>query len=252
MRTPLVAGNWKMNKTLSGALELAKGVADGTRGLQGVEVAVAPVAPYLPAVGQAISGSIVALSSQNMHWAEHGAYTGEISPTMLLDVGCKYAIIGHSERREYFLETDELVNQKVRSALAHDLVPILCIGETLDEREAGKTASKVDFQVRAALSGVSADEAPKVVIAYEPIWAIGTGRTATPEQAQEVHAQIRALLAALYGTHIATQIRILYGGSVKADNIAELIFQADIDGALVGGASLTVDSFVAIARACAR
>jgi triosephosphate isomerase len=252
MRTPLVAGNWKMNKTLAGSRELAAGVAAGTRDLRGVAVVVAPVAPYLMAISESLRGTNVAVAAQNMHWAEHGAYTGEVSPTMLQDVGCQYVILGHSERREYFHETDEMVNQKVRSALSHDLTPILCIGETLAEREAGRTASKVDFQVRAALAGVSTDDATRVVLAYEPIWAIGTGRTATPEQAQEVHAQIRTLLAELYGTHIATQIRILYGGSVKADNAAELIFQADIDGALVGGASLTVDSFVAIARACAR
>ncbi|MEZ4460956.1 MAG: triose-phosphate isomerase [bacterium] len=252
MRTPVVAGNWKMNKDQSGSLELARGVAAGVRDMRGVDIVVAPVSLYLAGVASALKGTNVAVSAQNMHWAEHGAYTGENSPTMLQDVGCGYAIIGHSERREYFFETDEMVNQKVRSALSHDLTPILCIGETLEEREAGKTISKVDFQVRAALSGVSHDDAPKVVIAYEPIWAIGTGRTATPEQAQEVHAQIRKLLGELYGPGIAQQIRVLYGGSVKADNIAELISQTDIDGALVGGASLSVESFVAIARACAR
>jgi triosephosphate isomerase len=252
MRTPLVAGNWKMNKNSAGSRELAAGLASGTRDLRGVDIVVAPVGPYLNVVADALRGSQIGLAAQNMHWAEHGAYTGEISPTMLLDLGCTYAILGHSERREYFAESDELVNQKVRSALSHDLIPILCIGETLDEREAGKTSAKVVRQVKAALSGVSNEDATRVVIAYEPIWAIGTGRTATPEQAQEVHAEIRKLIAELYGTTIASQMRVLYGGSVKSENIAELISQPDIDGALVGGASLDVEGFVAIARACAR
>jgi triosephosphate isomerase len=185
-----------------------------------------------------------------MHWAESGAYTGEVSPVMLQDVGCGLVILGHSERRQYFGEADELVNQKVKSALSHDLDPIVCVGESLGERESGKTQEKVDFQIRAALSGVRRDDIPRVTIAYEPIWAIGTGRTASPEQAQEVHAQIRTLIAALYDQHVSDAVRIQYGGSVKPHNIAELIAQPDIDGALVGGASLKAESFVAIIEAC--
>ncbi len=251
MRKPFVAGNWKMNKSLSEAAELAKGVADATAGLNGVEVVIAPVSLCLASVIDAVGSTHVGVSAQNMHWAEQGAYTGELSPTMLKEAGCGYVILGHSERRELFGEGDEFIHRKLRSALNHGLVPILCIGETLEEREAGKTQQKVDFQIRAALSGIAADDVADIVIAYEPIWAIGTGRTASPQQAQEVHGAIRELLTTMYDGSIASRCRILYGGSVKPANIDDLISQPDIDGALVGGASLKVDSFAAIAKACA-
>jgi len=252
MRTPIAAGNWKMNKTRNEARDLARAVVEGVAELEGVEVVVAPTFVAVPEVADVVHGTLVELAAQNMHWATSGAYTGEISPTMLRDVGCQRVILGHSERRQYFGEDDELINRKVRSALTHGLAPIVCVGETLAEREAGKTVEKVDFQVRAALSGVRAEDLDAVTLAYEPIWAIGTGRTASPEQAQDVHRSIRSLLASLYDVEAAGQLRILYGGSVKPANIDDLIVQEDIDGALVGGASLRADSFTAIARACAR
>ena len=246
MRTPVVAGNWKMNNTLAQATALAEGIAEATAGLNIVELVVGPTALCLKTVSDSVKGSKIGVSAQNMYWAEKGAYTGELGPTMLLDVGCTYAILGHSERREYFGEDDELIHRKVRAALAHGLTPILCFGETLGEREAGRTQEKVDFQIRAALSGISADDIPSIILAYEPIWAIGTGRTASPEQAQEVHGAIRALLTELYGGAIAAQTRVLYGGSVKPGNIADIIGQPDIDGALVGGASLDAEHFALI------
>lgn len=249
-RKPFVAGNWKMNNERRAARDLARGVVDGVGRVTDVEMAIAPTAICLVEVADVVHGSSVALAAQNMHWAESGAYTGELSPTMLLDAGCRYAILGHSERREHFKEDDELINRKVRAALAHGIRPIICVGESLSEREAGKTRDKVDFQVRAALAQVPIDDLSEVTIAYEPIWAIGTGRTASPEQAQEVHAQIRSLVAALYDRDTAHALRIQYGGSVKPDNIAELIAQPDIDGALVGGASLKADSFCALVEAC--
>lgn len=239
-----------MHNTRFAARDLARAIVDCLRPIDDVDVAVAPVATTLSEVSDVVHGTRVALAGQNMHWAESGAYTGEISPLMLLDVGCRYVILGHSERREHFHETDELINMKVRSALSHELRPILCVGESLAEREGGKTREKVDFQVRAALAGINAEDLLHVTIAYEPIWAIGTGRTASPEQAQEVHAQIRSLVAALYDQGTADSLRIQYGGSVKPDNIAELIAQPDIDGALVGGASLKAESFAAIVEAC--
>lgn len=248
-RRAFVAGNWKMNLGRSAAVDLAREVVDAVRSLRGVEVAVAPPSVYLADVARVLDGT-VRLSAQNMHHAESGAYTGEVSPLMLADIGCQNVILGHSERRESFGESDEFVNQKVLSALSHDLAPILCVGETLAEREAGHTGTKVDGQVRAGLRGVRPEDMGSVTIAYEPIWAIGTGRTASPEQAQEVHAQIRSLLRALYSREIADAVRIQYGGSVKPDNIAELYAQPDIDGALVGGASLDPQSFVAIVEAC--
>lgn len=249
-RKPFVAGNWKMNKSKFPARDLARGVVHAVRGIGDVDIAVAPTFVTLEQVGEVVRGTNVALAAQNMHWAENGAYTGEISPTMLCDFDCRYVILGHSERREHFLESDKLINEKVRSALSHELRPIVCVGESLDEREGGRTREKVDRQVRAALDGVSSGDIRAVTIAYEPIWAIGTGRTASPEQAQEVHAQIRSLVEALYDRDVAQALRIQYGGSVKPDNIAELIAQRDIDGALVGGASLDAESFAAIIRAC--
>jgi triosephosphate isomerase len=203
----------------------------------------------LDAVAQTLVGSHVKLAAQNMHWATHGAYTGEVSAPMLDNAGCSHVILGHSERRQYFGETDEGVNRKVRSAIAHGLGSIVCVGESLEEREDGETEKKVAFQVRAALADVAADDLSSIIIAYEPLWAIGTGRTASPEQAQEVHASIRDLLSSEYGASHADTMRILYGGSVKPHNVEELVAQPDLDGALVGGASLRVESFVAITEA---
>jgi triosephosphate isomerase (TIM) len=248
MRTPIVAGNWKMNKQIGEARELAAGVARGAEGLDGVQVVVGPTAICLAPVADVLDGSAVGLSAQNMHWADSGAYTGEVSAKMLRDAGCEWVILGHSERRQYFAESDEAVNHKAQIALGHDLTSIICIGETLEERQAGRMLDKVEFQVRAALAGIDADELGGVVLAYEPIWAIGTGETASPEQAQEVHAAIRQVLAEVYDADAADAMRILYGGSVKPHNIEELIAQPDLDGALVGGASLKADSFVAIAQ----
>ncbi len=249
-RRPFVAGNWKMNKSRYEARDLAKGVAHEVRGIDDVDIAVAPVALAFEQVSDVVRGTRIALAAQNMHWAESGAYTGELSPTMLADFDCEYVILGHSERREHFGEDDALINKKLRSALNHELKPILCVGESLDERESGGTREKVERQVRAALADVGRDDLASVTIAYEPIWAIGTGRTASPEQAQEVHEQIRSLVETLYDRGVAQALRIQYGGSVKPANIAELIEQPDIDGALVGGASLSAESFGAIVRAC--
>lgn len=248
MRKPIVAGNWKMNKHIGEAQELAAGVAEGIDDLDNVDVVVGPTAICLAPVAAVIEDSNLGLAAQNMHWAKNGAYTGEVSPTMIKDAGCDWVILGHSERREYFHESDKDINHKTHIALEHDLKPIVCIGETLDEREDERTLQKVEFQVRAALAGINKSDVKNVVIAYEPIWAIGTGETATPEQAQEVHSDIRSMLADIYGKEVADAIRILYGGSVKPHNIAEIIDQPDVDGALVGGASLEVDSFVSIAE----
>lgn len=257
MRTPMIAGNWKMNHNLETGRAVATAVAQGAAELTAakkVEVIIAPSFVSLSSLSSALKSSpdTVQLAAQNMHWAEKGAYTGDISPSMLLDVGCSHVILGHSERRHVFLESDELINRKVHSAIAHGLKPIVCIGETLDERESNWTEAKNIFQLRAALVGVSAQEMSQVVIAYEPVWAIGTGKTATPEQAQEVHALIRAELKALYNEQVAHATRILYGGSVKPDNIGELLAKNDIDGALVGGASLTADSFLALVAEAAK
>ncbi len=237
-----------MNLLCQSSVELARGVANATTG-QEVEVAVCPPFVYLRDVADVLAGTPVGLGGQNMHFEPSGAYTGEISPAMLTDVGCRYVILGHSERREYFHETDALVNQKVRAALQAGLTPIVCVGERLEQRESGQTAEVVEQQVRGSLAGLSSEEGGKLVIAYEPVWAIGTGRTATPEQAEEVHAQIRQWLASLFGPGVAETIRIQYGGSVKPDNARDLLAQPNIDGALVGGASLKVDSFAAIVQA---
>jgi triosephosphate isomerase len=242
-RTPLIAGNWKLNKTTAEAVALAseiKGGADNPN----VDVLVSPVFTVLAAVAKALKGSKVFLAGQNMHSELSGAYTGEIAPTMLKDVGCTHVILGHSERRQYFGETDEGVAKKTKVALEGGLLPISCVGETLEEREAEKTMGVVGRQVDAILNAVSADEAKKVVIAYEPVWAIGTGKVATPEQAQEVHAFIRKRVGEVHGQAVADAIRILYGGSVKPDNVKGLMALPDVDGALVGGASLKADSFL--------
>ncbi|MDP2854626.1 MAG: triose-phosphate isomerase [Smithellaceae bacterium] len=243
MRKWIVAGNWKMHNTISESVALAYAIKEGTTGLKNGEVVVAPPFTALHSVGEAIKGSAVALAAQNMYYEDKGAFTGEVSPSMLTDAGCKYVIIGHSERRKYFNESDENVNLKVMKALATGLKPIVCVGETDGERNKGVTQSVVNRQVRKALAGVN--KIDHIVIAYEPVWAIGTGKVATSAQAEDVHDFIRRLLVEIYGC-MADDVRILYGGSVTKDNIGELIAMEDIDGALVGGASLKPDDFLGI------
>ncbi|MFQ5840291.1 MAG: triose-phosphate isomerase [Candidatus Methylomirabilales bacterium] len=247
MRTPLIVGNWKMFTTVAEAQALAKGIR-GVLAESRVTVAICPPLTALAAVAKVLMGSGIHLGAQNMHWEEEGPFTGEVSPRMLADAGCRYVILGHSERRQYFAETDWSVNQKVHAALRHALTPIVCVGETLVEREDGRTFQVVGGQVRGALARVRKDSAAGLVLAYEPVWAIGTGRTATPEQAQEVHAFVRKQLAEIWDGASAARVLILYGGSVKADNAAELLAEPDIDGALVGGASLQVESFARIVK----
>jgi triosephosphate isomerase len=217
-------------------------------GTQGVEIVVAPVFTALSRVADALSGSTIHVSAQDCYWEEEGAYTGEVAPKLLADAGCSHVIIGHSERRQYFGETDGTVNKKARAAIAAGLTAIVCVGETLAEREADRTFAVIETQLNGSLAGFSADQFDKAVIAYEPVWAIGTGKTASDDQAQEVHAFIRNLLAKQFGQGVADATRILYGGSVKPDNVKGLMSQPDIDGALVGGASLKADSFAAIAN----
>ncbi len=250
-RTPLIAGNWKMHKTISATRTLLAELRARLDGVGGVDVAVAPPFTALGAGAEALAGSPIALGAQNMHYAQEGAFTGEISPVMLTDLGVDFVILGHSERRAIFGESDELIARKLRTALAHDLQPYLCCGETHQERAAGATEDVVGGQLRAALEGLDVAQTAGLVIAYEPIWAIGTGLTATPDQAQAVHAFIRRLLAELFGGELAASVRIQYGGSVKPANAAELLGQPDIDGALVGGASLDADSFAGIVVATA-
>jgi triosephosphate isomerase len=248
-RIPLIAGNWKMNKTTTEAVALATEIASGAQAAtSSVDVLVSPVFTALVPVAKALEGSKVFLAGQNMHSELGGAYTGEIAAPMLKDAGCTHVILGHSERRQYFGETDEGVAKKTKVALDNGLLPISCVGETLEEREGGKTMDVVGRQVDAILKAVSADEATKVVIAYEPVWAIGTGKVATPEQAQEVHAFIRKRVAGVHGPAVADGLRILYGGSVKPDNVKGLMALPDVDGALVGGASLKADSFLKLVK----
>ena len=246
MRRPFIAGNWKMNMDRASAVALAAGLAEATADLEGVEVAVCPASVYLEAVAAALKGSKVGLGGQNMYFEPSGAYTGEISAAMLLDIGCQYVILGHSERRHVFGETDEGINKKVKVALEVGLTPIVCVGETLPQRESGDTMSVIRRQFEGSLAGLSDADMKKIVIAYEPVWAIGTGKTATPQQAEEVHLALRKIMESCYNNKIAETVRIQYGGSVKADNAAELLGQPNIDGALVGGASLKVDSFMGI------
>lgn len=249
MRIPVIAGNWKMYKTPSEAIVLAEGVVRALSSLNGPELVVCPPFTALAAVGQVVAGSRIGLGGQDLHWAKEGAYTGEVSADMLRDIGCRYVIIGHSERRQYFGETDECVNKKSRAALASNLIPIVCVGETLTEREAGRADAVVETQLKGALSGLVAEQVRQLILAYEPVWAIGTGKTATPSQAEEMHAYIRKTIAMLFDSEMACGIRILYGGSVKPDNAKELLERAEIDGALIGGASLQPESFAAIAKA---
>lgn len=249
MRKYLIAGNWKMNLLRDSSVALVHSLLDSLTPQDTVEVAVCPPAVYLHDVGAALRGSHVALGAQNMSAAESGAYTGEVSGSMLCDLDCRYVILGHSERRQLFGETDALVNEKIQAAFQNKLLPIVCVGETLEQREANETAAVIKSQVNGSLAGLTPEQGSQLVIAYEPVWAIGTGKTATPEQAEEVHAQIRGLLAEQFGQEIADAIRIQYGGSVKPDNAEELLGQNNIDGALVGGASLKADSFAAIIAA---
>ena len=248
MRKPIVAGNWKMNNTVAEAMVLVEHIKAGMAGLDGVDVVLCPPSTALQAVGQAIAGTKLDLGAQNMHYEKSGAFTGEIAPGMIRELGCHYVILGHSERRQYFKETDEWINRKAKAALAAGLHPIVCVGELLEEREAGRTEAVVGAQVRGSLAGLSGQDLLKTVVAYEPVWAIGTGKTATPAQAQEVHAFIRGVLKELSDAPIAQSVRIQYGGSVKASNAQELFHQPDIDGGLIGGASLEAGSFLAIVR----
>ena len=246
MRRPLVAGNWKMNLDRAGAVALASAIAQHSTGLGAVDLAVFPPSVYLDAVRGAVAGSALAYGAQNMYFQPNGAFTGEISAAMLVDLGCRYVILGHSERRHILGETDAEINQKVVTALAAGLAPIVCVGELLAEREAGQTGEVIRKQVAGSLAKMSAEQMATVVIAYEPVWAIGTGKVATPEQAEAVHKDLRKILTDRYNTTIAQATRILYGGSVKASNAAQLLAQENVDGALVGGASLNADEFLGI------
>ena len=247
-RLPFMAGNWKMNKTVGEAIDLVRELKAAISGVKAVEVAVAPPFTALYAVRKELDGSSIGLAAQNLYWEEKGAFTGEVSPLMLKEVGCHYVIIGHSERRQFFGETDETVNRRIKAALAQGLKVIFCIGETLKEREEGKTFPVIEKQVEGGLKGLSDKEMKNMVIAYEPVWAIGTGKTATPEQAEEVHRFIRGKIEKLYSREVSEEIRIQYGGSVTPENVKGLMNQPDIDGALVVGASLKAESFSKIVR----
>jgi triosephosphate isomerase len=251
-RKPLIAGNWKLHNTVAESQALASAIAAHVGAGLACEVVVGPVATSLAAVAETVAESAVGVAAQNTHWEDSGAFTGELSPTLIQDVGCGHCIIGHSERRQFFGETDAGVRKKVAALLVHKIVPIVCVGESLEQREAGQTLDVVLGQVEAATDGLDAVALAPLVIAYEPIWAIGTGRTAKAEDAQEVHGAIRAKLAELKGESWATSVRILYGGSVKPANADELLAQPDIDGALVGGASLSADNFIPIIDAGVR
>lgn len=251
MRKPFVAGNWKMNTDSRTGVELAENIASGSIEIAGqsVTVAVCPPFVYLQSVAKALSSTNIGVGAQDVYFEPKGAFTGEVSPSMLKDVGCSYCLCGHSERRHVIGESDELINKKVNAAVSSGLLPILCVGELLEEREASQTNDVVTRHVKEGLAGLSAEKLQAVTIAYEPVWAIGTGLTASPNQAQEVHDFIRKLLAQIYDETMAEEIRILYGGSVKPDNAAQLMGQKDIDGVLVGGASLKADDFLAIIKA---
>jgi triosephosphate isomerase len=242
-RIPLIAGNWKMHTTIGEATALAKSIVTASTNLTDRQVMLAPPFTALAAVAEIINGSSIILGAQNICWAPQGAFTGEISPTMLKDLCVTMAIVGHSERRHIFSETDELINRRLKGALAQDIVPIFCIGEQLAEREAGKTMDVLERQLRQGLKDISLHSADQLVVAYEPVWAIGTGKTASPAQAQEAHTFIRQILMSVFEKSVASQIRILYGGSVNPETMTALMLQKDIDGALVGGAALQPDSF---------
>ncbi len=246
MRVPLMVGNWKMHKTAAEAALLVEGLKPIVAAVRDLEVVVCPPFPALAAVARAVADSPIGLGAQNLHWEKEGAFTGEVSAPMLTDLGCTYVIVGHSERRQHFAETDEIVQRKARAAVTAGLRPIVCIGESLREREAGTALDVLEAQVKGSLRGLSGDSG--IVVAYEPVWAIGTGRTATSVQAQEVHTFLRKLVESLWSPAAAAATRILYGGSVKPDSARDLMAQPDVDGALVGGASLDPNSFGKIVR----
>ncbi|WP_413853883.1 triose-phosphate isomerase [Candidatus Ruminimicrobium bovinum] len=246
-RKPLMAGNWKMNKTIPEAVAMVKELKGKIADVKDVDVLICPTFTAIAALANEAKGSNINIGAQDIFWEAKGAFTGEIAPNMLVDAGCTYVIIGHSERRQYFGETNETVNKKVKAALANGLIPVVCVGETLKEREDDVTFKVIESQIREGLKDLSKEDAAKIVIAYEPVWAIGTGKTATPDQAQEVHAFARKVYGEMYGD-ACQQVRILYGGSVKPDNVKELMKKEDIDGGLVGGASLKADSFEALVK----
>lgn len=248
MRKKIVAGNWKMNKTNVEGVEIIRELGTLVAEYTNVEVVIGAPAIMLSDLVKATEGTKIKIAAQNMYPKDSGAFTGEISPAMLKAIGVEYVILGHSERREYFGETDEFINAKVKAALAHEMTPILCIGEKLEERETGKTAEVNSRQIKGGMAGLTAEEAKKIVIAYEPVWAIGTGKTATPEMAQETHKEIRAVVAEMFGEEVAQGIVIQYGGSMNAANAAELMSQPDIDGGLVGGASLDAKIFAIVVK----
>ena len=248
MRTPIIAGNWKMNKTVDESIELTNAIKRGLYDIDALEIVLCPPFTSLSDVNEMLLDSHIKLGAQNCYWLNEGAYTGEITPKMLKSVGCKYVIIGHSERRAMFNETNETVNKKVLLALKEELNPIMCVGERLDERENNKTFDVVKDHIVGGLKNVKAENMENLVIAYEPVWAIGTGKTATPKQAEEVHKFIRGLLNKMYGKSVSDLVRIQYGGSVKPQNIESIMAEADVDGALIGGASLKSDSFIEIVQ----
>jgi len=248
MRKPIIAGNWKMHKTISESIDMLEELHALTADVKNVEIVVCPPFTALAAVSDKISQFDIKFGAQNMHFEEKGAFTGEISPGMLKDLNCHYVIIGHSERRQYFAETDETVNKKIKAAIKSGIVPIVCVGESLDERQNGATEKVVEIQTRGALAGISPTEAASIVIAYEPIWAIGTGRTSSADDANAVCAFIRKVVGDMFGSDSAAKMRIQYGGSVKPENISEFMQKSDIDGALVGGASLEAESFNKLVR----
>jgi triosephosphate isomerase len=249
MRKKFIAGNWKMHTTRATAVPLAGAIVRGLGAFDKVTVAVCPPFPYLPFVAEVVRGTPVGLGAQDVFFEREGAFTGEVSPQMLLDVGCRFVIVGHSERRHKLGESDAIINRKAKAALAAGLTVILCVGETLEERQANRTEAVLDSQVSSGMEGISAEWLKKLVVAYEPVWAIGTGQHATPEQAQLAHAFLRGRLAQLFSAEAADALRIQYGGSVAPENVASLMTQPDVDGALVGGASLSADKFLAIVRA---
>ena len=244
MKKPFIVGNWKMNLSLKDAVKLAEEIKSSAEKMDNTDIGICPPSIFLSDVGKIVNGSNVILGAQNIHFEDNGAFTGEISGLMIKDVGCTHTILGHSERRHLFGETDEFINKKLKRCFDIDILPVFCVGETLDEREDGKTNHVIENQLKNGLNDINAENAEKLTIAYEPVWAIGTGKTASPEQANEVHEFIREFLGKKYDANIASDIVIQYGGSVKPDNIKDLLMQKDIDGALVGGASLKSDSFL--------
>jgi triosephosphate isomerase len=248
MRTPFIAGNWKMFKTVRETVAFVTELRAAVKDVGGVEIVVAPPFTAVHAAAEALGGSNVGVSAQDLYWEKEGAFTGEVSAAMIKEAGAHYAIIGHSERRQLFGETDVMVNRKVSAAMANGLTPIMCVGETLDERERNETLAILDRQLKGGLEGVAGERLPAVVVAYEPVWAIGTGRVATAAQAGEAHAHIRTRLRQWFGGDAADRCRVIYGGSVKPGNIRELIAEPDVDGALVGGASLEVKGFADIVK----